>query len=731
MKYEAGTLAVFKVLIILLFNFYSVGKSSGKDFYVTADSSQKGIGTLDSPFNSLIDAQKSVREMRMRSPNEPISVWLLPGVYKLSDSFVFTSADSGTFEAPIVWKSLKPGLAKLSGALPVDSSLLKEVSDIDIISRLNVHAIGHIKELDLNLIGLKGIQRFPDRFSSITGFLNLFYGGEMMSLSRWPNKDQGYDSFDRVLDSGSLHANDSHGATVIYHGDRPERWIKSLLEEGVWLRGFWRVPWVIEGLRVKSIDTTNHSITFTKSTAGGVGSKYSKAVNGNRIGSKVDKWYALNLIEEIDQPGEWAVSFKRNKLYFWPPKNDRNQGMLISSKQFPLILIDHAMYINFEGIVFEQTLGDGIDIIEGKNITIGGCKIRDVDLSGVNIKGGSHHSVVSCEIFNTGQYGIDFTGGNRTYLTPGLHEIDNNNIHDIGLSGPYPAIRAGEGTMSEVVGNHITHNRIHDCPNAGIRYSGNDNIIEYNEVYRVGMDSGDLGAFYTNSGWTSQGNILRYNLVHHSNNAQGFYLDDGDCGDTITHNIVIGASSGVFIGGGSDIIVDKNILINCDRAIHIDARGKSRGYNLKNKRLSYDLYSVPFTKSPWSEKYPHLAEIESRDTSVPNDVYIQDNYALNCKVGIRKSAPLSDLNGVHFGSIYVTSYVFSKNFYKLDFNSNNLGESKIIKLAFLDIPWQKIGLYEDEFIHIVPDRDWEVLDSASEKKPVFDSQIDVNASNHI
>ena len=73
--------------------------------------------------------------------------------------------------------------------------------------------------------------------------------------------------------------------------------------------------------------------------------------------------------------------------------------------------------------------------------------------------------------------------------------------------------------------------------NSGIVYGGNDNIFEYNEIYRVGLGSSDLGCFYTNAGWTSRGNIIRYNLVHHSMNANAFYVDDGDAGDTFINNV--------------------------------------------------------------------------------------------------------------------------------------------------------------------------------------------------
>ena len=277
--------AIFRISNIVILAVWCISFSCvfGKDFYVTPNSEGKGDGTIGSPFSSLYEVQSAVRAFRSNFPNEKITVFLLPGVYRITNSLVFNELDGGTSQVPVVWRSLYQGTAKISGAFSVDTSLLKKVSDNDVRLRLDSKAQENVRELDLSLIGINNIEPFPDRFSAITGFLHLYYGGKLMNLSRWPNLEQGYAGFDRVIDSGSLRANQKHGATIMYIGNRPERWMKSLKEDGLWLRGFWRVPWVIEGLRVSSIDTAKRLMTFSTSTAGGVGSKYSKMVNGTRI----------------------------------------------------------------------------------------------------------------------------------------------------------------------------------------------------------------------------------------------------------------------------------------------------------------------------------------------------------------------------------------------------------------------------------------------------------------
>lgn len=107
------------------------------------------------------------------------------------------------------------------------------------------------------------------------------------------------------------------------------------------------------------------------------------------------------------------------------------------------------------------------------------------------------------------------------------------------MHAPVAALTAGEGRKSATVGNLISHNRIHDAPNSGIVFAGNNNVIEYNEIYRIGLGSSDLGGIYTNSAWTARGNVIRHNFIHHSMNANALYMDDGSCGSLMEGNMTI------------------------------------------------------------------------------------------------------------------------------------------------------------------------------------------------
>ena len=80
----------------------------------------------------------------------------------------------------------------------------------------------------------------------------------------------------------------------------------------------------------------------------------------------------------------------------------------------------------------------------------------------------------------------------------------------------------------------------------------NNCLYEFNEVHNIALRESDTGAFYNYGGWTTYGNVYRYNFIHHLNRANGFYCDDGDSGDLFTKNIVQGT---IDHFGSIDILV--------------------------------------------------------------------------------------------------------------------------------------------------------------------------------
>ena len=111
----------------------------------------------------------------------------------------------------------------------------------------------------------------------------------------------------------------------------------------------------------------------------------------------------------------------------------------------------------------------------------------------------------------------------------------------------------------------------------GIHFSGNDHVIEGNELFNVCHESNDAGAMYAGRDWSMRGTVIRRNFLHHINGFEGrgcvgVYLDDMFCGTEITQNVFYQVTRAAFIGGGRDCTVADNVFVDCTRALHIDAR---------------------------------------------------------------------------------------------------------------------------------------------------------------
>lgn len=685
--------------------------------HVSAAAGTGGDGSAANPFGTLEEARDAARAIKEGA----VKILVGGGHYMVRDGFVLGAEDSGTPERRIVYAAAPGETVRISSGVRVEISDLQPVTDPALLARFRPEVRDQVRSLPLADAGL-AVQPFPDNFRGLA-LLEVQADSRRLPLARWPDGGR-FARMAQVLDNG---IKPPANGTFVFNEDDVLRW-QEAVADGLWLRGFWRVPWVIEAVRVASINPDNRSITLAAPVGGGIGSKYTRAPNnGPGPGSGEEPWEAFNLIEEISQPGEWAVRFPDNTLYILPPADAAE--LLVTDSTKPVIHLRGVSHVSLKGLSVDNSLGDGIRVSGGEDVLIAGCNVTNVSRDGIVLEGGWRHTVLSCDTAETGYSGIAYTGGDRLSLSPSGHRIINNLVRRAGLFFPAPGINGGLGPRTEAVGVLIAHNRIHDCMNSGIVYAGNDNIFEFNEIYRVGLGSSDLGCFYTNSGWTSRGNVIRNNFVHHSINANAFYVDDGDCGDTFTGNVAYRTESGGFIGGGHDQTFRHNIIIESPRAMHIDSRGIARGYTATDKRLRGDLDSVPYTTPPWSERYPELVGILDLPTEMPTRIIIEDNLFVRCEQTLRKSGKEADFEGLSYrGNVENDDLGIFVDPSQLDFALRS--DAPVFREipGFPQIPMARIGLFADAYRPVVPPRDMELL-RTGETDRGFDSQVDVNASN--
>jgi hypothetical protein len=313
-----------------------------------------------------------------------------------------------------------------------------------------------------------------------------------------------------------------------------------------------------------------------------------------------------------------------------------NAAITLGTLTQPMVRINGGKHIKLIGLAFEFSHGDGLILQNAEGVEIAGCRVANLAGSGISADG-RENVIRSCDLYNLGRSGLSLNGGDRKTLAPAKNLAVNNHIHHYGLFQRTYAPGIGVSGCGQVARN----NRIHDAPHNAVLYGGNEHLFELNEVYRVVMETGDAGAFYTGRDWTSQGNVLRHNFIHDLGggdaghvNTMGVYLDDCDSGDTIVGNIFLRAGRAIMIGGGRDNTVSGNLVVDCPIGLHLDSRGmtwkqwnnpadSSWHLEAKAQRLNY-------TQPPWSERYPKLARIMQEEPRQPLGNVIRANVFVDC-----------------------------------------------------------------------------------------------------
>jgi len=646
-------------------------------FYVSAAGNDSWSGTLaaantqgsDGPFATLEAARDAVRSCKQtgRMPAGGAVVFVRGGVYVGTKTFVLDAGDSGDAGSPVIYKAYEKEEVRFVGGRAISG--FEPVRDKDVLERMDESCRDKILQMNLRGLGIEDYGQFQPRGfgrKMYPAVLELFFDDKPMQLARWPNE-----GWSQIADVPK-DKNDR----FVYQGDRPQRWERA---DQIWVHGYWKQDWADSYEKVQAIDARNKWI-ITQPPHGVYG--YTKG----------QRYYTLNILEELDQPGEWYLERKTGVLYFWPPTPLAGKHAFVSILEEPLVSMRDVSYVRMEGFIFECTRGTGVELRGGSSNTIADCVLRNIGNVAANIDGGTNNAVTGCEIYNTGDGGIILRGGDRKMLTPAGNYACNNDIHHYSrwVRTYRPAVSVGG------VGNRVCHCLIHDAPHVGILFGGNDHTLEYNEVHNVCYETGDVGAFYTGRDWTTRGTVIRHNYFHdihgpYTHGAMAVYLDDAASGTTIYGNIFCKASRAAFIGGGRDNIVENNIFVDCQPAVHIDARGLgwAKKYIAKDGewRMYEKLRDVNYDKPPYSVRYPQLASILEEDPAVPEGNVVRRNIC----VGGR----WMDLQAVDAKLVAIEGNLIDGDPHFVDKDKGDFrlkDDSPAHKLGFKAIPVADIGL---------------------------------------
>ncbi|MDQ1235101.1 hypothetical protein QE450_002599 [Paenibacillus sp. SORGH_AS306] len=545
--------------------------------------------------------------------------------------------------------------------------------------------------------------------------------------------------------------------------NRIQRW-KSSMAKGhdLYLKGFWRTAWSPVTSKVGAIYPDDNIISLYDIPSGGMGDKFSKTVVSNtlksstvsmdayrpnlmassvqadvyapvvstpstpmfnvtsnvygltddpfipdtsvsyRVGTGKEEWKAINYLDEIDVPGEWALDFKDGKIYYYPTGDITKQIITLSDNKASIIKMSDASYIQWLGFTVEGGMGNGIEMQRSHHMKIAGNTICYVTGTGIVDYYGNNNLIQSNDVYEIGAAGISMGySGDRTNLVSGNSRITNNHIFNIGTLVSLEGI-----VIRESVGTKIDHNLIHDTPKAAVKYTSDNNLLfEYNEIHNTSLVESDSGAFYTPQDWTSYGNVLRYNFIHHNKRSHGFYFDDGDSGDVVSKNIIQQSQIAFIMGGGHDNLAQNNLVIASRAAGQIDDRGITRGYTATGA-YAQNLISKNPTSGAWLQYGKDLKATYGYTTNLwadilnpdwhpeyPNGSSISDNvFVQTGAVTTPKKGSFTVANNVILNTIADAQFY---NANTMDYRTNNA--SILSKFTDLNTIFPQIGLSQDEY----------------------------------
>jgi hypothetical protein len=605
--------------------------------YISPTGSDTNPGTKEKPFATLERARDAIRELRKGKDLPPggIAVYLRGGTYSRAQTFALTEADSGTDTAPVIYQSFPGEQAILVGGRPITG--FKPVTDAAILQHLPAEARGQVFQCDLKAQDITDFGQLQPRGYGRKDFpsaLEFSFGGRLMPLARWPNK-----GFIPLFDLAGTKTEEFRGDQVetdgrfLYTGDRPRRW---LAEKDLWMHGYWSVEFAEQYQKVKSIDPDKRLIEIEPPYP----------AYGVRKGRP---YMVLNALSELDLPGEWYLDRETGLLYFWPPTPIDKSQACVSILQDPLVTMTKVSNVVLRGLTLQDGRGNCIVMTEGQSNLIAACTIRNLGRRAVIVNGGHNHGVIGCDIYDIGCGGIHLVGGDRRTLTPGGHFAENNHITRFGRIE-----RTYQGAIDLYgCGNRATRNLIHEGPHHAINVSGNDEVVEFNEIHDMVMEAAEMGSYYIWAGQDSfswRGNVVRGNYFHDlpavqnypfppiNTGGPGLHIDAMNGAITVYGNVFARTqSAAVFNGGGRDNDVENNIFVDCNPAVLMGDRSElfpSFEYSdmkAPPKNMIETLKGWPYQTPPWSTRYPSLVNILEDEPALPKGNIVRRNISFGGK----------------------------------------------------------------------------------------------------
>ena len=443
--------APFALLSLALLATCSVSAAK-LTYYVAPGGSDTGDGGRERPFATLARARDAIRSLGDKQRRQDIAVVLRGGTYVLGETFVLGPADGGRGGHTVSYEA-HPGERPLlsSGRKVTGWALLKAPPP-----SLPAAARGKAWAADVRGLG---------------AFRTLFDGERMLPRAR----GKGFRQTNRTP-----RGTESDSQTVQFGPGAVGRYADLDAAELRIIPSFF---WVMNLLPIASID---HETRTLRTKVPGT-----YPLGQNAMTDRPAAWIE-NVLEELDEPGEWVLDTKAGRLYLWPV-GDRPGGNVVAPGLTELVRVEGK--IDYEGPADTPVAGlafRGLTFAHGDCVAFHGrtgwglqhdWEMFDKPTALLRFRGAERCTVESCEFRSTGHTAV------RLDLHAREIRVVGNHIHHVGGVG---VLLAGYGPGTKDVNRR--------------------NVVANNHIHHVGVQYWASVAVFA---WQSGENRIVHNLIHH------------------------------------------------------------------------------------------------------------------------------------------------------------------------------------------------------------------------
>lgn len=460
-KHTFLLLVAFCIVLLQVQATFGASDSSAPkaDFYVAVDGNDANPGTTAKPFATLSRARDAVRKMKKKRCASDITVLIRGGTYTIHETVVFGLEDSGSKNQTITY-------AAYPGEVPVFSSGKK----ITGWKKLQ----NPPKALPEKARGKIWVADAGETKGGKWRFFTLFDGDKMLPRAQGP----GFRPTD-VLEGewwqGRAASNEAC-SVLNFPAGALKNWDNL---EDVEIKIF-PAGYTMNMLALASVDERKQIARTT------VPATYPMKA----WPWEADSVWVENVLEVLDEPGEWVLNTKEAKLYLWPT-GDRPSDNIVAPKLTELIRVEGKVdkmgpkdipvsHLVFRGLTF--THGDR-DLWTKDDASIQhDWEICDKPSALLRFRATEHCLVDECRFTNTGGTGLRFD------LHSQYNTVQRSLFEYLGQAGIL-FCGYGPGTKDVSFRNKVLNNRIHHC----------------GEIYKHG---------HAIIFWMSSENLIAHNLIH-------------------------------------------------------------------------------------------------------------------------------------------------------------------------------------------------------------------------